>query len=158
MAFQPGTFQVEAGTKRLARLYERTEVLLCGRAAAEAIAGTLGAEVGQTIEVLRKLGPQSVVVFNKTGGAVADDHVQHLSVEEFSEPEPLLDVTGVGDAFAATIVAAIIQGVPLREALRWAALNAAQVARQFGTQTGLLRLKELAARLEAVPKFVAHDR
>jgi sugar/nucleoside kinase (ribokinase family) len=52
----------------------------------------------------------------------------------------------------------MIQGVPLREALRWAALNAAHVARQFGTQIGLLRLKELAARLEAVPKFVAHDR
>ena len=158
LAFQPGTFQVEAGTTRLARLYERAEVLLCSRAAAEEIAGTLGAEVGQTIEALRKLGPRSVVVFNKTGGAVADDQVQHLFVEEFSEPEPPLDVTGVGDAFAATIVAAMIQGVPLREALRWAALNAAHVARQFGTQIGLLRLKELAARLEAVPKFVAHDR
>jgi sugar/nucleoside kinase (ribokinase family) len=158
LAFQPGTFQVEAGTTRLARLYERAEVLLCSRAAAEAIAHTPGADVGQTLEALRKLGPRSVVVFNDTGGAVADDQVQRLSVEAFSEPEPAVDDTGAGDAFAATIVAAIVQGVPLNEALRWAAINAAAVARQFGTQTGLLRRKELVARLEAAPEFVARDR
>jgi sugar/nucleoside kinase (ribokinase family) len=69
-----------------------------------------------------------------------------------------LDETGAGDAFAATIVAAIVQGVPLKEALRWAALNAAEVARQFGTQTGLLRRTDLVARLEASPEFVARDR
>jgi sugar/nucleoside kinase (ribokinase family) len=158
LAFQPGTFQVEAGTTRLARLYARAEVLVCSRAAAEAIADTPGADVGQTLEALRKLGPRRVVVFNETGGAVADDQDQRLCVEEFSEAEPALDETGAGDAFAATIVAAIVQGVPLKEALRWAALNAAEVARQFGTQTGLLRRTDLVARLEASPEFVARDR
>ena len=159
LAFQPGTFQVEEGTTRLARLYERAEVLLCGRAAAEAIAQTPGADVGQTLEALRKLGPQSVVVINEPGGtAAADDQVQRLCVEQFSGAEPALDDTGMGDAFGATIVAAVVQGVALKEALRWAALNAAEVACQYGTQAGLLRRSDLIARLEASPEFVAHDR
>ena len=158
LAFQPGTFQVEAGTTRLARLYERAEVLVCSRAAAQAIANTPGADVGQTLEALRKLGPRTVVVFDEAGGGVADDQVQRLCVEGFSEAVPALDDTGAGDAFAATIVAAIVQGVSLKESLRWAALNAAEVARQFGTQSGLLRRSDLVARLEATPQFVARDR
>ena len=158
LAFQPGTFQVEAGTTRLARLYERAELLVCRRAAAEAIADKPGAAVDETLEALRKLGPRSVVVFDETGGAVADDDVQRILIEEFSEPAPTLDRSGAGDAFAATIVAAIVQGASLKEALRWAALNAAEVARQYGTQPGLLRRDDLVARLEASPEFVARDR
>jgi sugar/nucleoside kinase (ribokinase family) len=158
LAFQPGTFQVEAGSTRLARLYERAEVLLCFRTTAEAITGEAGAEIGDTLESLRRLGPRSVVVFNESGAAVADDQDQHLAIDEFAESDPQLDVTGVGDAFAATIVAATVQGVSLREALRWAALNAAQVARQYGTQAGLLHREELSARLEALPEFTTRDR
>jgi ribokinase len=158
LAFQPGTFQVDAGTTRLARLYARAEILICSRAAAEAITGRSGADVGQTLEALRKLGPRTVVVFDETGGAVADDQLQHLVVGEFPEARPALDNTGAGDAFAATIVAAIISGASLNEALRWAALNAAEVAQQYGTQVGLLRHSELVARLEASPEFVSRDR
>jgi sugar/nucleoside kinase (ribokinase family) len=98
------------------------------------------------------------VVFDEAGGAVADDEVQRLSVEGFSEAVPALDDTGAGDAFAATIVAAIVQGVSLKESLRWAALNAAEVAQQYGTQVGLLRRSELVARLETTPEFVARER
>lgn len=158
LAFQPGTFQVEAGTTRLARLYARAEILICGRAAAEAIADKPGADVGQTLEALRKLGPRTVVVFDESGGAVADDHVQRLFVEQFSEAKPALDSTGAGDAFGATIIAAIVRGASLNEALRWAALNAAEVGQQYGTQAGLLRRSELVARLEASPEFVARNR
>ena len=37
VVFQPGTFQVEEGVERLARLYEHAEVLVCSRAQAAAM-------------------------------------------------------------------------------------------------------------------------
>jgi sugar/nucleoside kinase (ribokinase family) len=158
LAFQPGTFQVEAGTKRLRRMYERAEVLLCSQVAAQAIAGTPSGDVSSMLDALMKLGPRSVVVFNETDGALAAHERERLSIGEFFEEDPPLDVTGAGDAFAATIVAALVREVPLREALRWAPVNAAAVSRQFGTQTGLLRLKDLVDRLDAAPEFIARDR
>jgi sugar/nucleoside kinase (ribokinase family) len=157
LAFQPGTFQVEAGTKRLHRMYERAEVLLCSRAAAEQITGLASGDVNEMLNALRKLGPRNVVVFDETGGAVAANEVGRFSIAEFPDPDPPLDTTGTGDAFAATLVAALITGMPLREALRWPPVNAASVSRHFGTQGGLLRLDDLVTRLDAVPEFVTQD-
>lgn len=119
LAFQPGTFQVEAGTKRLRRMYERAEVLLCSQVAAQAIAGTPSGDVSSMLDALMKLGPRSVVVFNETDGALAAHERERLSIGEFFEEDPPLDVTGAGDAFAATIVAAsrqrsaVARGAPL---------------------------------------------
>ncbi len=157
LAFQPGTFQVDAGTARLRRLYERAEVLLCGFAGAEAITGSPRSDAEALLDALRKLGPRTVIVFDETGGAVAADADERLSIDEFPDPDPSIDATGAGDAFAATMVAALISGVPLREALRWPPANAASVSRHFGTQQGLLRHDDLVARLDATPSFVARE-
>ncbi len=157
LAFQPGTFQVEAGAERLCRLYQRAEVLLCSRSAAAAIAGPKLEDATQTLDALMKLGPRNVVVFSDAGGAIAADERERLSIEEFADPDPVVDMTGVGDAFSSTMVTTLIEGMALREALRWPPVNAAAVSRQFGTQSGLLRRKDLVARLGAAPQFVAHD-
>ena len=156
LAFQPGTFQIEAGSERLARLYTRAEILLCSSSSAPLIAGTPLNDVDLTLDTLLKLGPRHVIVFSETGGAIALSKDERLSVDEFSDPDPVVDMTGVGDAFAATLVAAIVSGRSMGEALRWSSMNAASVSRQFGTQTGLLKLKDLASRLEAAPEFVAY--
>ncbi len=158
LAFQPGTFQVEAGTDRLSRMYARAEVLLCSRADAEAITSLPRTDVGQTLEALMNLGPRNVVVFDEIGGAVAASATERLSIDAFPDPEPQLDMTGAGDAFAATMVAGLIGGMTLRDALRWPPLNAAAVSRHLGTQAGLLRLKDLVSRLDGAPDFTAHDR
>lgn len=157
LAFQPGTFQVEAGTTRLRRMYERAEVLLCSRVVADEIAGVPSSDVHQTLDALMKLGSRNVVVFDETGGAVAANEAESFSIGEFSDPDPALDMTGAGDAFAATMVAALIRGMTLREALRWPPVNAASVSRHFGTQSGLLRLDELVTRLDAAEEFVAQN-
>jgi ribokinase len=158
LAFQPGTFQVEAGTERLRRMYERAEVVLFSTAAAEMITGISRIDEGPTLDALMSLGSRSVVVFNEAGGAVAANEHERLFVAAFDSPEPPLDVTGAGDAFAATMVAALIMGMPLRAALRWPAVNAAAVTRHLGTQDGLLRRDELVGRLDVSPEFIAHDR
>jgi ribokinase len=157
LAFQPGTFQLEAGTERLARLYARAELLLCSRAAAEAIAGASG-DANHLLDALLTLGAQNVIVFDERGGAVAANDSERLQIDSYVEADPPLDHTGSGDAFASTMVAATVRGLPLREALRWPAVNAAAASRQFGAQTGLLRHAELVRLLDAAPPtFTAHN-
>jgi len=154
LAFQPGTFQVEAGTARLARLYQRAELLICSHTMAEAITNVRGKD-DQILEALRALGPQRVVVFNDGGGAIARDVDEHLRIDTYPGAKAVLDSTGTGDAFGATVVASIVGGSTMHEALRWAALNAAEVASQYGTQTGLLHRSDLIDQLDSSPGFLA---
>jgi sugar/nucleoside kinase (ribokinase family) len=156
LAFQPGTFQLEAGTGRLARLYARAELLLCSRAAAEIIAGVPG-DSGDLLDELLSLGAKYVVVFDERGGAVAANDAERLRIDSYLGAEAPQDLTGVGDAFASTMVAAFVSGEPIREALRRSSINAAAVARQLGAQGGLLRRPELAGLVDAAPNFTAHD-
>ncbi len=156
LAFQPGTFQIEAGTQRLARLYQRAELLICSATGAQSITGSR--DVDEMLGALVTLGPRRVVVFNEVGGAVARDEERHLVIDQFPQAQPILDSTGAGDAFGATIVAAVISGASLDEALRWAALNASEVASHFGTQAGLLHHSALVERLESASAFAAHVR
>ena len=56
------------------------------------------------------------------------------------------------------MVAAIVSGLSLREALRWPPINAATTSSQYGTQSGLLRHDDLIRHLDAAPaNFVARD-
>ncbi len=157
LAFQPGTFQVEAGTTRLARLYQRADLLLCSVATARAITGVHG-DAEEVLLALGELGPRGGVVFNESGGAVAREGDRHLDIDNVPTAKPTVDSTGSGDAFGATLVAAVVRGAPVEEALRWATLNAAEVASQFGTQTGLLHYDDLIERLASAPQFAARVR
>ena len=87
LAFQPGTFQVEAGTARLARLYQRAELLICSHTMAEAITNVRGTD-DQILEALRALGPQRVVVFNDGGGAIARDVDEYLRIDTYPRRRP----------------------------------------------------------------------
>lgn len=158
MAFHPGIFQLEAGVERLKRLYARAELLLCERAGADVITGTSGADAHQVLDSLLALGPTNVFVFDESGEAIAANGTERVGIGAFPDPRPPLDITGAGDAFAATAVGAFVRGGSMREALRWATLNGTTTTRQFGTQSGLLRLGELVDRLDTAPAdFVAHD-
>jgi sugar/nucleoside kinase (ribokinase family) len=156
LAFQPGTFQLEAGTERLARLYARAELLLCSRAAAEVIAGP--GDSNHQLTALLALGAKNVAVFDERGGAVAANDAERLGIDTFLGDEVPVDLTGVGDAFASTMVAAIVRDLSLPEALRWSSANAAAASRQFGAQGGLLRFAELVSLLGTAPStLVAHN-
>jgi ribokinase len=158
LAFQPGTFQLEAGTERLARLYARAELLLCSRAASTLITGIASEDSGSTLDHLLALGAKNVVVFDESGTAICANDARRLKIDHYPDPETPLDYTGAGDAFASTMVAAVVRGLSLDEALRWSATNANAASRQFGAQSGLLRRAELVRRLDgAPPEFAATD-
>jgi sugar/nucleoside kinase (ribokinase family) len=152
LAFQPGTFQMEAGAERLKRIYRRSSILILNREEAVTVGGGNHADINDLFDKLHALGPQVVVITDGPAGAYASDGMQRLKMPLYPDPKPPVDRTGAGDAFASTFVAAAAKGMSLEDALRWAPINSMSVCQAVGAQAGLLSEKELLQYLHKAPK------
>jgi ribokinase len=153
LAFQPGTFQMEAGTERLKRIYERSEVLILNREEAVLVGGGNHEDINDLFDKLHGLGPKTVVITDGPAGAYASDGKVRLSMPLYPDPGPPVDRTGAGDAFASTFVAALIKGNNIEGALQWAPINSMNVVQKVGAQAGLLSEKEIEQYLKNSPDW-----
>jgi len=138
MAFQPGTFQIEAGVERLKRIYQLSEVLIVNREEAVEITGGNYHDYRDLLNRIHQLGPKIAVITDGPAGAVASDTQQVLTMPLYPDPAPPIDRTGAGDAFASTFIAALIKGNNISGALQWAPINSMSVLQKVGAQAGLL--------------------
>lgn len=152
-AFQPGTFQMEAGAERLKRIYQRTDMLVLNREEAVIVGGGNFHDVHDLINKLHDLGPKLVVVTDGPNGAYASDGQQRLKMPLYPDPAPPVDRTGAGDAFASTFVAALAKGNTMEGALQWAPINSMSVVQKVGAQAGLLTEGQLEKFLEQAPEW-----
>jgi ribokinase len=153
LAFQPGTFQMEAGVERLKRIYASSEVLLLNREEAALVGGGNHEDINDLFNKLHELGPKIVVITDGPKGAYASDGQIRLSMPLYPDPAPPVDRTGAGDAFASTFVAALIKGNTIEGALQWAPINSMSVVQKVGAQAGLLSEKELDQYLKDSPDW-----
>ena len=153
LAFQPGTFQIDAGAERLSRLYKRTSVLVLNREEAATVGGGEKDDIKDLFEHLHKLGPKVVVITDGPKGAYASDGANQYKMPPYTDPKPPFERTGAGDAFASTFVAALIQGNSVEGALQWAPINSMSVVQKVGAQAGLLDESELAELLKKAPAW-----
>jgi ribokinase len=153
LAFQPGTFQMEAGVERLKRVYQRSEVLVLNREEAVLVGGGNHDDLNDLFDKLHALGPKIVVITDGPNGAYASDGNQRLQMPLYPDPAPPSDRTGAGDAFATTFVAALIKGNTIEGALQWAPINSMSVVQKTGAQAGLLSEKELDEYLKNSPEW-----
>jgi 2-dehydro-3-deoxygluconokinase len=152
LAFEPGTHQIEEGAAALGRLYRRASLLLCNRDEAATITGTGGdSEVDVLLSALLDLGPRIVVVTDSVAGAYAAEGAERYHVPSYPDAEPIVDRTGAGDAFSATLLAYLVRGLTLEEALARAPINAMSVVHAPGTQAGLLRDHQISSYLASAP-------
>lgn len=152
LAFQPGTFQMAAGAKRLERIYKRSEVLILNREEAVTVGGGNHDDINDLIDKLHDLGPKIVVVTDGPNGAYASDGAKRLKMPLYPDPAKPNDRTGAGDAFASTFVAALIHGEGIEGALSWAPINSMSVVQKVGAQAGLVSKRELDEYLRNAPK------
>lgn len=157
-AFQPGTFQLEAGIERLERLYKRTQVLVLNREEAVQVTGGNYDDIHDLFNRLHGLGPQVVVITDGPAGAYASDGDNRFKMPPYPDPAAPFERTGAGDAFASTFVAAIIKGSNLEGALQWAPINSMNVVQHTGAQEGLLSEKELGELLAKSPEWYRPER
>ena len=151
LAFQPGTFQMEAGTERLHRIYARSEVLVLNREEAANVGGGNHEDIHDLFNHLHQLGARIVVITDGPNGAYASDGENRYQMPLYPDPAPPVDRTGAGDSFASTFVAALIKGNTIEGALQWAPINSMSVVQKVGAQEGLLSEKELEEFLRNSP-------
>jgi sugar/nucleoside kinase (ribokinase family) len=156
MGFNPGTFQLRFGTAKLKNIYRHTHVLFLNREEAALVLGTKNFDITFLMNGLHKLGPKIVVITDGPNGAYASDGTDRYFMPPFPDPRPPLSRTGAGDAFSTGFMGALIYGLPVHEALRWAPVESMHVVQSLGAQTGLLSKRALLEYLKKAPKkFVA---
>ncbi len=153
LAFQPGTYQLEAGVERLKQLYKRTEVLVFNREEAVKVTGGDYDNVHELLDKLHGYGPKIVCITDGPAGAYASDGTMRLKMPPYPDPAPPFERTGAGDAFASTFVAALIQGNNIEGALQWAPINSMNVVQHMGAQAGLLSESEIEELLKKAPEW-----
>jgi len=151
LAFRPGTAQLEAGVEGLADLCARSEVLILAEDDAKALLGDGSKDTSDLLGGLLALGPHSVVLAMRDGGAQAADGDHRYVVPPFPDSTPVYERTGATDAFAATLVAGLVCGFPMERALKRAPVNAMSVKHEIGAQAGLLHEEALATYLDEAP-------
>jgi ribokinase len=152
-AFQPGTFQMEAGADRLRTLYARTDVLILNREEAAYVCRGNREDIHDLMNRLHALGPKTVVITDGPAGAYASDGNQRLMMPLYPDPAPPVERTGAGDAFASTFVAALVKGNTLEGALQRAPINSMNVVQTVGAQAGLLSESQIGELLQVAPNW-----
>lgn len=151
LAFQPGTFQITMGTKKLAELYARTDIIACNKQEAERILKLEETDIKTLLKSIRDLGPRTVLITDGPQGSYAYNGTNMLKVPMYPDLAPPLDRTGAGDATTSTIVAALALGKTLQEALLWGPINAMSVVQEIGAQKGLLSRENIEKYLATAP-------
>ncbi|HZD59392.1 MAG TPA: carbohydrate kinase family protein [Anaerolineae bacterium] len=149
VANNPGMGQIERGFEYMAPILEKLDVLIVNRAEGTALLRSKDSTISipdnqQLAAELIKMGPRIVVVTCGPEGSYATEGGE-IHFQEAIRTE-VVDVTGAGDAFGSTFVAAIIMGHDIRTAMFMAAINSASVVSKLGAQEGLLQLAEIRRR------------
>jgi ribokinase len=156
LAFQPGTFQMKAGTERLSRIYKHSNILVLNKEEAAMVSGNQDVNnVHSSFDLLHGLGPADMVICITDGpnGAFASSSEGRFFMPIYPDPAPPYERTGAGDAFASTFTAAIMRGKSVKEALAWGPINSMNVVQHPGAQEGLLSEGDLLKHLEQAPDW-----
>lgn len=151
VAFQPGTFQINLGTEKLAALYRRSDIFFCNKEEAQKILGSGETDTKKLMEMIRGLGPKTVVITDGPKGAYVYNGTDAYFMAPYPDPKPPFERTGAGDAFSSTLTVALALGKSLEEALLWAPINSASVVQDIGAQRGLLSQSQIQEWLSKAP-------
>jgi sugar/nucleoside kinase (ribokinase family) len=149
LAFQPGTFQIRLGSEKLARIYKNTDIFFCNVEEAQIILKSQSRDLKTLLKAMHDLGPEKVFITDGIKGAYVYDGIDFWFMPIY--PHTPFERTGAGDAYASTLVSALILGKNLEEALRWAGINAMSVTQYVGAQKGLLTQEKIKEFLEKAP-------
>ncbi len=150
LVFQPGSYQLREGKNEFKKVVEAADILIVNREEAEDILEKKG-EIKDLLVGLRQLGCKTAVITNGEKGSWAADGKQVLFADVFPETK-MVERTGAGDAYSTGLVAGLIKGLELGEAMRWGSANASSVVEHIGARAGLLSESEMKKRLEKCPE------
>lgn len=137
LGYNPGTYQLKTGIDEVKTVLEVCEALILNREEAHSL---VGGEISDTKSLLDKLhqhGPKMVVITDARNGSYFYDGGKYLHCG-IPEESPVIERTGVGDAYSTGFIAALIKGKSVEEAMVQATLNSTSVLQYIGAREGLL--------------------
>ena len=154
LAFQPGTFQIKLGVKRLEEIYKRSEYFCCNVEEAELILshytdakpdhGTRNIHhMKYLLNGVKALGPKIITITDGKYGAYMYANERYYFMPNYPDLEMPFERTGAGDAFASTFAAMLALDYSPEDAIAYAPINSMNVVRFVGAQKGLLSRQEL---------------
>ncbi|HET7465309.1 MAG TPA: carbohydrate kinase family protein [Candidatus Dormibacteraeota bacterium] len=153
LAFSPGTHQLRMGAKAIAPMLCATELLLLNREEAEELTCRPKAEPRELLQRLHALGPRKVVMTDGIRGSYGYDGERYLRTGVLKMP--VVDRTGAGDSYGATVMTALHLGLDLGTAMAWGTAQAAFVVSALGAAPGLVDRRRLQAVVGEHPGLVA---
>jgi len=150
VAFNPSNYQAELGYEALQDIIDNVDFLVMNREEASKLLGLDCNEARPVLELfkaLRKLPPALIAITDGSEGAYVYDRqaIYHATPSRDLEVK---ETTGAGDAFAATLTAALACGCDIKQATLWAITNSESVLKFRGAKEKLLTRDELIAQLE----------
>ena len=151
LVFQPGTFHFKWGAEKLAKVYERTEIVILNKEEAVDVTGGPKTDITELAIQMHQLGPKIVIITDGMNGSYAYYDNKLVTVPNYPDVARPFDRTGAGDAFASTIVAALAIGESIETALLWAPINSMNVVQKLGAQAGLQTKQQILDWLAKAP-------
>lgn len=158
LVFNPGTYQLEPGLKKFAKVLSMTTLLVVNKEEAELIlrmSKEKKTEVKRLLKGLADLGSKMVIITDGKEGSCGFDGEKFYKLAAFSAE--VVDMTGAGDAYATGVLAGLFYGHNLSSAMRWGAANGASVVEEIGAQAGLLTYDKIQAKLRENSKIIAKE-
>lgn len=147
VAANPGRTQLALGIDGLRPVLANLEVVFLNKREAYELTGVQPdpsrADEYKMLKLLAEAGCRKVVITDGEEGADGYDESGPCYVPAY--PVKVASTVGAGDAFASGCVAGLVRGLPLVDAMKIGAANAASVVQQIGAKTGLLSWDEAMA-------------
>lgn len=149
LAFNPGSWQIRAGTEAIADILSLTYLIYVNKEEAKKLT-KIETEIGdrELLIALSKLGPKVCIITDGGKGSFAYSSIDGKFFKAGILPVDAYERTGAGDAFGSGSLSALIHGKGLDEALLWGTVNSASVIGYTGAQKGLLKESELPLWIE----------
>ena len=138
IAFNPSTYLAEKGGKYLSNIISRTEMLILNKEEACLLVGQDSIE--SLLFKLRGIGPKIVVITDgKNELYVIDEKYIYSAKPPFVK---VVDTTGAGDAFAASLLSGILRKKDIEFAIKLGITNSLSVIAHYGAKNILLTFNE----------------
>ncbi len=141
LGFNPGTFQLQRGLKKLTPIFERCEALFVNKQEGQRLLKTEENDIKLLLSGLRRHGPQVVVITDGSNGAWSFDGQETLFCPAF--PGKAVERTGAGDSFAMGFMHGWETTHSIAEALRQGSAVSSRVILKVGPHAGLPTKTEL---------------
>ena len=140
MAINPGSTQLKQGLDALAETLQHVTVIFLNKREAHQLTGVQPdrgpSDEREMLRLLCEAGCRNVVITAGVEGSHGYDGERYYTVP--ADRTEVVSTVGAGDAYAAACIVGLHRGLPLNEAMRVGAANAASVVSKFGAKEGIL--------------------